>query len=419
MASRQYPLKSVFEGGSPRIYLGRDPEHERRLEMVVAFRVASRDANQALDEIAAAATRIFDVPSAFINISVEESEWYHGQHGLPAGFSVGSETPLTIGKPTSRTTPSAEVMEDAALCQPQRERFLGARFYAGVPLVVEDGKVAGTLTILDSRPRQFTDGDLEILYALGSRAIDEVDLRAARERAEKERLYAERRSREKSDLAAVTAHELKNPLTVIKGISVLLEADPKFPLVMRTEFMHTITRQVDRMLRIIDETLDLGRLENGCELCLNRERIDLAERLINVASFYDAASPRHRVTARLLNGSHSVLADRDKMDQVFFNLVSNAVKYSPEGGEVTICSELLPGSLHVTVTDQGLGMTGEQVARLFGRFTRFHIDVAPEIKGTGLGLYLTKALVDAHHGKIWVETEPGVGSRFHVELPSA
>ena len=423
IVTRQHPAGGIPKLDEPPVHSTSIANHARQLEAIASLRIASREPNAALDEIAVATARIFDVPSILINVGLEESEWYQGQYGLPPGFIISKDAPTAFAVSDAdsihRTLSFPEVIEDTALCRTEIADSLGARFYAGIPLVTVEGKAAGTLCILDSQPRKFTDTDMEILHALGSRALDEIELRAARDRAERDRQHADERSREKAELVAVTAHELKNPLTIIKGISTMLAADPKFPLAMRTEFMQTISRQVDRMLRIIDETLDLASLETGGDIHLTLQEIDLGERLINVANFYDAASPRHQVTTQLARGSHAIFADRDKLDQVLFNIVGNAVKYSPDGGKVSIRSELRADLVHITIIDDGLGMTAEQVSRLFGRFVRHHAQTAPQIKGTGLGLYLAKHLVDAHLGRLWVESQPGAGSRFHLELPLA
>ena len=115
-----------------------------------------------------------------------------------------------------------------------------------------------------------------------------------------------------------------------------------------------------------------------------------------------------------------MLADSDKLTQVLTNLVSNAIKYSPEGGAVTIGAEAVDGKIHLSVADEGLGLPPEEMPRLFGRFHRVEHSDCSSIPGTGLGLYITKQLVELQGGRIWAESPgPGLGSTFHFELPMA
>ncbi len=396
-------------------------EDDRRVEMIASLRITSRDPNGALDEIAAVAARVFEVPSALITASFAEGNWCQGQYGLPPGFAISDDSPAPfvvgiLDHSAAATIVVSDLKEDPTLGKAGLAST-GARFFAGVPVIASDGRALGTLCILDSVPRRFSRKDLELLNSLAARSVDEIELRMERNLAEKQLEDAEARNRQKTELMASTAHELKNPLTVIKGISSMLAADPKFPLDMRTEFMRTISKQVDRMIRMIDETLDLEKLESGAGIHLYHQEVDLQERLSNVVEFYEAARPRHKIKLERNRQPIKIMLDRDRFDQVLFNLVGNAVKYSPNGGTVTIRSQTLPDSVQITISDEGLGLTPEQIARLFGRYSRVHTDSAPHIKGSGLGLYLTHELVEAHGGEIWVESQPGMGSHFHVKLP--
>lgn len=409
------------KGGDPTLELLASAEDDRRLEMIASLRIISRDPNGALDEIASIAARVFDVPSALITAGFPEGEWRQGQYGLPPGFAISHDTPepFVVGildPPPSGAIVGSDINAASALGGAALASS-GAHFFAGVPVIASDGRALGTLCILDSVPRKFSRKDLELLNALAARSVDEIELRVERNLAEKQLEHAERRNRQKAEILVTTAHELKNPLTVIKGISTMLAADPKFPLDMRTEFMRTISKQVDRMIRMIDETLDLEKLESGIGIHLYRQEVDLQERLANVVEFYEAASPRHKIKLERNRQPIKIMLDRDRFDQVLYNLVGNAVKYSPNGGTVTIRSQALPDAIEIIVTDEGLGLTPDQIARLFSRYSRVHTDTAPHIKGTGLGLYLTHKVVEAHGGEVWVESQPGSGSHFHVKLP--
>ena len=222
----------------------------------------------------------------------------------------------------------------------------------------------------------------------------------------------------KTEFVSLVAHELKTPLTSIKGFVQTLQADKEglFSREEREEFYGIILSECDRLLRLINELLDLSRIEAGKPLVVRWERVRLrpvVERLVEVQR---ASTTRHTFVIEVPEGME-VACDPDKLEQILTNLLSNAVKYSPDGGEVRVRARRLDGFVEVSVRDQGIGMTPEQMERLFQRFSRIETRATRRIRGTGLGLYLTKRLVEAHGGRIWVESEVGKGSTFYFTLP--
>ncbi len=217
-------------------------------------------------------------------------------------------------------------------------------------------------------------------------------------------------------LSAV-AHDLRNPLAALRTTAALAKRDlEKAPDRIEAR-LDMVQRQVDRLNRMVGDLLDVTRVEAG-RLELKRERADLCETARDVAHLFDGASDKHTLEVELPPEPVCVDHDPVRIGQVLTNLVSNAIKYSPEGGPVRL--SLRPGAKRVTicVADQGLGLSAEDRRLLFQPFRRAAA-VKDAIPGVGLGLSVSQKLVQAHGGTIEVESEPGKGSTFCVILPHA
>ena len=221
----------------------------------------------------------------------------------------------------------------------------------------------------------------------------------------------------KSEFVSMVSHDLRTPLAVIKGYAATL-LNPLLSLDREREkrFIKGINDASDRLTRLIDNLLSVSRLESG-RFKLNPQVFDLNEVVMRVAASFRSSSGKHQISVRVPSDGLRIRADRDQMEQVLTNLVSNAVKYSPEGGEITIAGRAFDGEVEVVVSDQGIGIPRSQFSRVFERYYRGDAAVARRVSGTGLGLYICKSIVEAHGGRIWVESEPGQGSVFHFSVP--
>lgn len=227
--------------------------------------------------------------------------------------------------------------------------------------------------------------------------------------------------RMKSELVSLASHELRSPLTAIKGFTALLTQHPAEQLPAESrECLRIIDSQVDRMRRLIDDFLNIARIEAGRPLEMNWSLVsDLPAMVQEVMEASKLTAPEHRFELSAPAALPAVEADRDKLYEILANLLSNAVKYSPRGGVVRVSLHEQDGELIVNVNDQGVGISEDQMAQLFQRFRRVKSGGTERVTGTGLGLYLTKHLVEAHGGRIWAESEPGRGSTFTFAIPCA
>ncbi len=225
--------------------------------------------------------------------------------------------------------------------------------------------------------------------------------------------------RMKSEFISIAAHELRTPLTSVMGYTELLlqenELGPFRPE-QREDFLTTIFEKACSLERIVDDLLNLSRIESGRDIVLDRAPCRLLEVIARLAAGYRKFSETHNIEIDFPKIPLEITVDRGKVLQVMDNLLSNAVKYSPQGGSIRVSAEVREARLEISVSDQGLGMTAEQQQRVFEKFFRADtLDTA--IGGLGLGMNISKSLVEAHGGRIWVESEVGQGTRVSFTLP--
>ena len=334
--------------------------------------------------------------------------------------SVGRDIlPRTVawGFPLSEAAPLAILDLTADPRPPRLPPLTGAppRFFAGAPLVGADGAPVGMLCVMAPEPRTAASpGDMGRLAALAALAGDAIEAHRARERAE---AMAEA----KAGLLADVSHEIRTPLNAIVGFAQLLRRDGA----LQGETLRAVER-IDEagrgLLNIVGDALDLSRFESGLV------RLDLRSfspsRLVEDAVamvWADAERKGLRLVVDLpASPIGPLMGDPDRLRQVMLNLLSNAVKFTASGTvQVTLAfGHPVGGSVPVTVSveDSGVGIAADGIPRLFRRFAQEDRSVARRFEGNGLGLAISKSLVEAMGGSITVQSAPGAGARFAVSL---
>jgi PAS domain S-box-containing protein len=223
--------------------------------------------------------------------------------------------------------------------------------------------------------------------------------------------------RMKDEFVGTVSHELRTPLAAIKGFVELVADGEAGPVTdTQREFLEISARNADRLTALINDLLDVNRMESS-GLEMREDPVDLAELLGEVAATFRLAAEAKGLEFRTEPAElPRILGDRERLIQVFNNLVSNAIKYTPAGW-VGISGCVREAEVEIVVHDTGIGLSSEEQAHLFTRFFRGGHRVAREAGGTGLGLVIAKAIVQRHGGRIAVESEPGTGTRFRVFLP--
>jgi PAS domain S-box-containing protein len=219
----------------------------------------------------------------------------------------------------------------------------------------------------------------------------------------------------KTEFTSMVSHEFRTALTGIQGMSELINAGDMEPAEVH-EYSGYIFQEAERINRLITDMLDLDRLEAG-KMKLVLAPMDLNATVEGVAARSSVVSPEHDIRTDLEVGLPKVSGDSDRLVQVITNLVSNAIKYSPDGGEILISTHLANGLVDVSIADHGVGIPADFADRLFGRFERYE-KTPSKIIGTGLGLAIARQIIEMHNGKIWVVSAEGKGSVFHFTIPA-
>lgn len=225
----------------------------------------------------------------------------------------------------------------------------------------------------------------------------------------------------KNEFVSTVSHELRTPLTSIKGyVDLILDGETGEINEIQREFLGIVKQNSDRLVSLINDMLDISRIESG-RIHLKIEPLDMGDLVTGVIDTFKAVVSQtgHQLSAELAQPLPLAAGDRDRVGQVLINLVSNAIKYSPAGGAVTVSAKKRDGQLVFSVADEGIGISREDQEHLFDQFYRVDSSLTREIGGTGLGLSICKTIIELLGGQVWVESGLGKGSVFSFSLPIA
>jgi two-component system phosphate regulon sensor histidine kinase PhoR len=223
----------------------------------------------------------------------------------------------------------------------------------------------------------------------------------------------------KSSFVAMASHELRTPLTAIKGFVSTLLIDDEFNPEERREFYGIIDQECDRLTRLINDLLNTARIDAQESLKPHYTNVAMQPLLEKAVMLQRQTTTRHTITLDAAGQMPTIVGDEDKLDQILTNLLNNAIKYSPRGGQITVHATNEGDTLLIGVEDQGLGIPKEHLIKVFDKFHRVNNEDNRKIYGTGLGLFLVRHLVETVHlGKLWVESEVGKGSTFWFRIPT-
>jgi signal transduction histidine kinase len=239
----------------------------------------------------------------------------------------------------------------------------------------------------------------------------------------------------KDEFVSVVSHELRTPLTAIKGYTQHLVrrierrlhktrsmqrensvAVSDLPENHDLRSLNIVQSQTEHLERLVSDLLDLSQVQWG-KLQLRPEPFHLADLLVDMVRSVQSGAEQHTISLHIKANDTKVIADRARIAQVVGNILDNAVKYSPSGGQVTVRLKQQEGYYQVSISDQGLGISPELFDHIFERFYRVRNTATQQLSGVGLGLYVAKAIIDRHGGRIWLSSNQGTGSTFHFTLP--
>ncbi|MFH1238933.1 MAG: ATP-binding protein [bacterium] len=321
----------------------------------------------------------------------------------------------------------------------------GFRSLVNIPLII-GGKVLGVLNINAREEDVFTERKIKLLstfakqmavalqnaqlYERTQQFTQELEekiniatgnLSRANEKLSQANQRLEELSQAKSEFVSIVSHELRAPLTSINGfVNVMLDGETGEINDNQKEFLGIIDQNTQRLTTLINDLLNLSRIETGKFREIKTSPLELDKLVKETAASFKSETEKKGLTLKVnLPQEPLVLvkADRNQIIQVLTNLLSNAVKYTDKGGEISIEVSRVPGYLQTMISDTGLGISKENLSHMFEKFYRTDNPKVRALTGTGLGLTITKSIVEIHGGNIWVESELGQGSRFYFTLP--
>ncbi|CAA9377467.1 MAG: hypothetical protein AVDCRST_MAG64-389 [uncultured Phycisphaerae bacterium] len=393
-------------------------EHLPRIPALQRTGLLDSPPEECFDRLTRLAAKVLRTRVALVSLVDADRQFFKSCVGLPEPWASLRETPLSHSF-CRHVADSGEplVVPDARECPLVRDNpavaDLGVIAYAGVPLATPGGDVLGSFCVIDTEPRQWSADDLDILKELAASVMTEVGLKQAKDAAESA-------NRVKDRFLATLSHELRTPISPALMIATSMAADEALPPQVRAD-ARTIQRNVELQTRLIDDLLDVTRIENG-KLALHPEEVDLHGLLTDCVAICaaEAGARRVRVDYRPPERPHAVRGDPARLRQVFCNLLKNATKFTPPGGEVTVAaSGAGERRVRVTVRDTGIGVEPGVLTTMFDPYEQGGRAITNEFSGLGLGLAISKGIVAAHGGTISAASDgKGRGTTLTVELPA-
>ena len=276
-------------------------------------------------------------------------------------------------------------------------------------------QIIGLLAVADRPDNQpFRDEDLGQLQIVAGQASVAVDNQRLHEQLKGANHRLQEFDRLKSEFVAMVAHDFRSPLMAIRGFAEMVLEDSDIGAESRKQFMQTIINETDDLARLAGDTFLITQMETG-HFTFKWSEIEMGSFILDAIA---RGRADHPVGLDVPAGLPRVTADPERLRQVLSNLISNAVKYSPGGDSVVVrARQPAGGHVQIEVIDHGLGIPHDQMNRLFQKFERVRTEQHSRIGGTGLGLYICRLIVEGHGGRIWAESEPGLGSTFSLLLP--
>ena len=218
----------------------------------------------------------------------------------------------------------------------------------------------------------------------------------------------------KSELVSTVSHELRTPLSSVLGFTELI-LTKDVPLERQRKYIETIHKEAKRLTNLINDFLDIQRMESGKQIYTMGKvpLATLAEEVLNNFQF----SALHHVSIVDQTDNAKIVGDEERVVQLFINLLGNAIKFSPNGGEITIKLVIEEPFVKVSIQDHGIGIPESAIPTLFQKFMQVDNSARRKIGGTGLGLALSKEIVSKHNGEIWIESQEGIGTTVYFTLP--
>ncbi len=398
---------------------------QQRLAMLTAANLLDTPEEETFDRFTRLASAILKTPVALVSLVDRHRQFFKSSVGLPEPWATRRETPLSHSfcqhvVSTNEPLSIADARTHPLLQDNLAIADLGVIAYLGIPLTTAEGFTLGSFCAIDTTPREWRKEEVESLRDLAALVIEKIELRLFAKQLHTDYLQLRNLELFRAEMVQMLVHDLRNPLTsFLGGLDTILRVGTLTDTQQRC--LSLARKGGITLAQTIDSILDASVSEI--------DRIELKLEEISPAQIMQIACQQmmplaEKSSVRLVCGAAEILplmADTEKLRRVMVNLVSNAIQNTPPGGEIFVNAHEIEGrTVRFTVKDTGRGIPTEAFDRIFQKFGRVKPDrcVGTE-NGTGLGLPFSRIVVEAHGGKIWVESELGHGTSFHFTLPLA
>ena len=392
-----------------------------RLKNLKSYAILDTLPEKEYDEITALASQICGTPISLISMVDDHRQWFKSYHGLGA-----RETPKEIAFCAHAINEPKEILivPDSRLDDRFHDNPLvtddpNVIFYAGVPLVSPKGFPLGTLCVIDNEPRKLDSSQIEALQLLANQLMKLFELRLSLNELKKSEQKLIDLNTTKDRLFSIISHDLRGPIGGLKNFVQMLISAKNF------DKPEDIIQDLEAIKTNAASTFDL--LENLLAWSISEQnQINYSPEELNLFDIVDCSQQlfsglsqsKKIVVDNQIRKEILVYGDRNMLMTILRNLVSNAIKFTPEGKKITITSEQLPSEVKISVSDEGQGISPSHQSRLFKKTEYFSTYGTNGEKGSGLGLLLCKDFIKKHDGIIGVESELGKGSTFYFTLPN-
>lgn len=387
---------------------------EERLRKLYELDILDTLEEQAYDDLTMLAAEICNAPIALVSLIDRDRQWFKSHYGLDA-----RETPRE-----SAFCAHAILGEDIMVVEDSNkdERFIDnplvtgephVEFYAGVPLIMSDNNRLGTLCVIGNQARTISDNQKTALKALARQVVSQLELRLKIK--EMEAL-----DHAKDEFVSMVNHELRTPLTALYGsLSLLLNSKTKKLKDAQVQLVDISCRNAERLRVLVDDILDIAKFESG-KIELHRERlniISLLKKSVELNEQYCKSCDTNLLFQSADNDCLWVNGDEQRLLQVMSNFISNAAKFTHKDDEIKINLKVEGGYVVVEITDHGPGIPVDQQGLLFMKFKQLGTKTSNKLPGTGLGLNISKLIIESQQGSVGFESIPGEETTFYFKLP--
>lgn len=407
------------------------PDEGARVDSLLRYKILDTAPEESFDQLTQIAAHVCNIPVSLISLVDAHRQWFKSKVGLDAcetsresafcGYTILGNEPLIV-----RDARLDERFKDNVLVQEDPK----IRFYAGCPLISSQGFKLGSLCVIDFMPRDLSESQVACLQALAAQTmrllehrLDQQKIMAYAQSLEKTKYAAEQANQAKSLFLATISHEIRTPLNGVVGMLELLSEttlDSK-----QVEFVDTAQASASTLLSIINDVLDLSKIESG-KLELTLQPTNLRKILAEVQSILNYRAAAKGLFFQVVTAPdipELLELDADRIRQILLNLCSNGIKFTPAGGRVTVESHLIAlegktATLDIKVTDTGIGIPSDRQQAVLEPFVQGSPQITAQYGGSGLGLTITKRLLDLMGSRLSIQSSPHQGSCFSFSLKS-